>query len=75
MVDEEKRPYDGPEQEQEIALVWAREAERRSQEMDKTGDEGIAAEEVFRQLRSRTGLAAEPMNLDLQQAPKGGDGV
>ena len=71
MVDEERRPNDGPEQEQEIALVWAREAERRSQDMDETGDEGIPAEEVFRR------LSAEPTapNLALQKAPEGGDGV
>lgn len=50
---------DDSEREQEIALIWAREAERRSQEMDQSGDEGIPAEEVFRRLRSHTRQAAE----------------
>jgi hypothetical protein len=59
MVDDEKHPGDESEQEQEIALTWAREAERRNQEMDESGDEGIPAEEVFQRLRSRTGQAAE----------------
>ncbi|HEX5720313.1 MAG TPA: hypothetical protein VF179_29425 [Thermoanaerobaculia bacterium] len=59
MVDDEKRPEDDPEQEQEIALTWAKEAERRNQEMDETGDEGIPAEEVFGRLRSRTRRVAE----------------
>lgn len=36
-----------------IARTWAEEAERRDQEMTATGDEGVPAEEVFRQLRSR----------------------
>jgi hypothetical protein len=57
MVDDEKRPE--PEQEKEIAMTWAREAERRNQEMDESGDEGIPAEEVFRRLRSRTEQAVE----------------
>jgi len=59
MVDDEKRPGSDSEREQEIALTWAREAERRNQEMDETGDEGIPAEEVFQRLRSRTRQAAE----------------
>lgn len=59
MVDDEQRFGNDSEREQEIALTWAREAERRNQEMDETGDEGIPAEEVFRRLRSRTRQAAE----------------
>lgn len=59
MIDEVKRPGDDFEGEQEIAQAWIREAERRTQDMDEKGDEGIPAEEVFRRLRSRTGQAAE----------------
>jgi putative addiction module component (TIGR02574 family) len=42
-----------PEWDDQIARTWAEEAERRDQEMTATGDEGVPAEEVFRQLRSR----------------------
>jgi Putative addiction module component len=38
---------------EEIARVWAEEAERRDQEMDSGDDPGIPAEEVFRKLRAR----------------------
>lgn len=34
------------------ALVWAEEAGRRDEEMDKRGDAGIPAERVFRELRA-----------------------
>lgn len=54
MVDKEEHPGNDSEREREIALTWAREAERRNREMDETGDEGIPAEEVFRRLRLRT---------------------
>lgn len=37
----------------QIARTWTEEAVLRDQEMTETGDEGIPAEEVFRQLRSR----------------------
>jgi putative addiction module component (TIGR02574 family) len=36
----------------EIAQAWLDEAERRSREMKSSGDPGIPAEEVFRELRS-----------------------
>jgi hypothetical protein len=32
----------------EVAQVWADEAERRDAEMERSGDQGIPAEEVFR---------------------------
>jgi hypothetical protein len=42
---------DAQESDDEIAQAWVEEAERRSQEMNRSGDPGIPAEEVFRQLR------------------------
>ena len=41
------------DEEQEIAMAWVMEAERRDREMDATEDEGIPAELVFLQLQLR----------------------
>ena len=35
-----------------LEQVWAEEAERRHEEMLRTGDEGVPAEEVFAELRA-----------------------
>ncbi len=42
-----------PHWDDQVACLWAEEAERRDRAMSEAGDEGVAAEEVFRQLRSR----------------------
>jgi putative addiction module component (TIGR02574 family) len=42
---------DARESDNEVAQAWVEEAERRSQEMNRSGDPGIPAEEVFQQLR------------------------
>jgi len=34
----------------EVAQVWLEEAERRDEAMERSGDQGIAAEDVFRRL-------------------------
>ncbi len=41
-----------PRQEDRIAQIWAEEAERRDQAMDRGEESGIPAEEVFQRLRS-----------------------
>jgi putative addiction module component (TIGR02574 family) len=35
-----------------VEQVWAEEAERRYEEMLRTGDEGVPAENVFKELRA-----------------------
>jgi len=37
----------------EVAQVWAEEAERRDEEMERSGEQGLSAEEVFRRLGSQ----------------------
>jgi len=37
----------------EVAQVWAKEAERRDEEMKRSGEQGVSAEDVFRRLGSR----------------------
>jgi len=37
----------------EVAHVWAEEAERRDEEMERSGEQGVAAEVVFHRLGSR----------------------
>ncbi len=37
----------------ELERLWLEEAERRDQEMDSSGDEGISGPEVFARIRER----------------------
>ena len=37
---------------EDVAQAWADEAERRDEEMTRTGDPGVPAEEVFARVRS-----------------------
>jgi hypothetical protein len=53
MAEDESRLRTDSAKEQEIAMAWALEAERRDREMDATGDEGIPAEVVFLQIHLR----------------------
>ena len=40
------------ELDESVAQAWAEEAERRDEEMSRTGDPGVPAEEVFARIRS-----------------------
>ena len=40
---------------QSVAQAWADEAERRDEEMTRTGDPGVPANEVFARIRSLLG--------------------
>jgi len=37
----------------EVVQVWAEEAERRDDEMEHSGEQGVSAEDLFRRLGSR----------------------
>ena len=42
-----------PASEDEVARAWLEEADRRWEEMERTGDQGALAEEVIQGIRSR----------------------
>ncbi len=41
------------QEDREVTQVWAEEAERRDDEMERSGEQGVPAEEVFRRLGSQ----------------------